>query len=208
MPLPFLAVAAALAKVGTVGLGVTKAAAAATTTAVVGKQASKAVIRQNSKKKVSNQSQLQYGDIIGIKRKYYEHYGIYAGNDRVIHYTSYTSDVSSDNEIMETDFSHFLKEESSFFVLNVERIEEKERRYKNFPTSPVTAISNLVQSLLQEEDFRIYTPEETVRRARLRLGESKYSLGENNCEHFAVWCKTGLSKSYQVDQIKELAGFK
>lgn len=33
--------------------------------------------------------------------------------------------------------------------------------------------------------------EQVVARALSRLGERGYDLVENNCEHFAVWCKTG-----------------
>ena len=34
-------------------------------------------------------------------------------------------------------------------------------------------------------------PERVIARATSRLGEADYDLFENNCEHFAVWCKTG-----------------
>ncbi|MFB2936022.1 lecithin retinol acyltransferase family protein [Aerosakkonemataceae cyanobacterium BLCC-F154] len=37
-----------------------------------------------------------------------------------------------------------------------------------------------------------------VRRAESRLGERKYNLLFNNCEHFATWCKTGINFSQQV----------
>ncbi len=37
-----------------------------------------------------------------------------------------------------------------------------------------------------------------VQRAHTRLGEQKYNLLSNNCEHFATWCKTGISESRQV----------
>ena len=43
-----------------------------------------------------------------------------------------------------------------------------------------------------------YIPEVVVARAESRLGEDKYSLLFNNCEHFATWCKTGISDSKQV----------
>ena len=43
-----------------------------------------------------------------------------------------------------------------------------------------------------------YVPEVVVSRAEGRLGEAKYSLLFNNCEHFATWCKTGISDSKQV----------
>jgi Lecithin retinol acyltransferase len=44
-----------------------------------------------------------------------------------------------------------------------------------------------------------YSPEEIVRRARSRLGESDYRLLTNNCEHFCNWCLSGVSRSGQVE---------
>lgn len=46
-----------------------------------------------------------------------------------------------------------------------------------------------------------YLPHLVVARAEGRLGEQRYDLLTNNCEHFATWCKTGRSESAQ------LAGF-
>ena len=37
-----------------------------------------------------------------------------------------------------------------------------------------------------------------VARAESRLGERKYNLLFNNCEHFATWCKTGINDSKQI----------
>jgi hypothetical protein len=39
----------------------------------------------------------------------------------------------------------------------------------------------------------------TLRRAMARLGEQRYNLVFNNCEHFAIWCKTGRHRSTQVE---------
>lgn len=43
-----------------------------------------------------------------------------------------------------------------------------------------------------------YISETVVMRAESRLGERKYNLLYNNCEHFATWCKTGNSYSTQI----------
>lgn len=43
-----------------------------------------------------------------------------------------------------------------------------------------------------------YLPEAVVHRAESRLGEQRYNLVFNNCEHFATWCKTGVSYSRQI----------
>ncbi len=40
---------------------------------------------------------------------------------------------------------------------------------------------------------------DTLRRAMSRLGEQRYNLLFNNCEHFAHWCKTGRHRSAQVE---------
>lgn len=39
---------------------------------------------------------------------------------------------------------------------------------------------------------------EIVSRAYSRLGENRYNLIFNNCEHFATWCCTGVPVSMQV----------
>jgi Lecithin retinol acyltransferase len=41
-----------------------------------------------------------------------------------------------------------------------------------------------------------------VRRARCRLGEQRYDLLQNNCEHFCTWCQTGRPRSPQVDALR------
>ena len=50
-----------------------------------------------------------------------------------------------------------------------------------------------------------YLPEIVVERATSRLGEQKYNLLFNNCEHFATWCKTGKSESQQIQDFVPFA---
>ena len=40
---------------------------------------------------------------------------------------------------------------------------------------------------------------EIVRRARSRLGEKRYRLLTNNCEHFVEWCLHDLPRSFQAE---------
>jgi hypothetical protein len=54
--------------------------------------------------------------------------------------------------------------------------------------------------VVQFAENQLFSGEETVSRARSRLGEESYNLLFNNCEHFALWCKTGRSKSLQVEK--------
>ncbi len=44
--------------------------------------------------------------------------------------------------------------------------------------------------------------EKTLELAQQSLGEKGYHLSENNCEHFARYCKTGVGISWQVEHSK------
>jgi hypothetical protein len=47
-----------------------------------------------------------------------------------------------------------------------------------------------------------YGAAEIVSRARSRLGEARYHLFNNNCEHFVEWCVRGESRSLQIEALK------
>jgi hypothetical protein len=47
----------------------------------------------------------------------------------------------------------------------------------------------------------IYDRSEVVQRARSRVGERRYRLLTNNCEHFCEWCLNGQQRSYQIEAL-------
>jgi len=112
------------------------------------------------------------GDIIEIDRILYKHYGIYDGDGKIIHYTADNGDFGINVTIRETSLEQFAKDGNC---------------------KVVKCIKNCSKII-------IFSPEETVSRARSRLGEKKYNLLFNNCEHFAIWCKYGENKSIQVEK--------
>ena len=73
-------------------------------------------------------------------------------------------------------------------------------------TSPQVRRTSMEEFCLGSEVFtRAYNEqahvddvETTIQRAESRLGEESYHLFGNNCEHFVVWSKTGVSESSQV----------
>lgn len=50
---------------------------------------------------------------------------------------------------------------------------------------------------------RCFDPDTVVSRAESQLGKRDYNAFTNNCEHFALWCKTGISSSYQVNKVTD-----
>ncbi|HEY0802851.1 MAG TPA: lecithin retinol acyltransferase family protein [Steroidobacteraceae bacterium] len=49
-----------------------------------------------------------------------------------------------------------------------------------------------------------FNPSEVVRRACSRLGEDRYRVFSNNCEHFCEWCLHDVHRSYQVEALLAL----
>ena len=151
------------------------------------------------------------GDILGLNRSQgiaeYEHYGIYTGDGTVVNYTTLESGFTLDLEIMETTFEKFLKTEKGFFILNFDHLKNPNKSGPIPVYQLNSTFSDIMETLLEirewleKSQMKLYSPDETVSRARSRLGEKKYDLLLNNCEHFAIWCKTGLSKSYQIEKL-------
>lgn len=53
---------------------------------------------------------------------------------------------------------------------------------------------------IKEVDSKVcFDGAEIVSRARGRIGSRGYDLFENNCEHFANWCRSGQNESHQVN---------
>lgn len=121
--------------------------------------------------KVSDDNSLRAGFILRVSRMAYWHYGVYVGNDRVVHFTSNDGDTSTNNVVMETSTKRFIRDASMIEILG-------------FPD--------------KVEGKPIYSREETCKRARSKIGAGDYSLFNNNCQHFAIWCKTGVAYSGQT----------
>ena len=142
---------------------------------------------------------LKKGDIIGICRGFYDHYGVYADDSSVIHYSSRESDTSSENAIIETSLEDFMRGDDTLFRLWFPPVHLPPIKIATACAAVARPHLPAIFGLKDDPAYRLRGPEETIRRARSRLGEKAYSLPVNNCEHFAIWCKTGLSESHQVN---------
>lgn len=154
-------------------------------------------------------SEPRYGDVIGVRRMggIYDHYGVYESDSRVYEYAAEDGDFG-DVRIRVSSLAKFVGDSRDCFVL-----EFPERHTRPGKVSlglrlagcrglvGVDLLSDLWNRFFTESDYHIYSPEETVQRARSRLGEAEYNLAANNCEHFAIWCKTGISESHQVNDV-------
>ena len=125
---------------------------------------------------------LKLGDIVFCERRsgllgrnLYQHYGVYAGYHKIIHYVK--GDSPLDGRIAETSIEEFCDGDTLY-------IAEDDTLLSIFQDADVTAT--------------FYGPRKTVQRARSMIGKGDYNLFNHNCEHFAIWCKTGLLESTQL----------
>ena len=163
------------------------------------------------------------GDVIKVDRGLYDHYGVYVTPcRRVIHYTGATGPADFNGVVRETSLEEFLNGAEGFTVCRFPEYLENvdELAYPATMDIPVPGsfvpdwtrgldkMRRMIEKMHSKgeraEGYRLYSGEETVRRARSKLGEGGYNLLCNNCEHFAIWCKTGLRESTQVNQAMEL----
>jgi len=144
-----------------------------------------------------------YGDVIYVQRIGYKHFGIYVGNRRVIHYAH---DRNGRLCIHEAPIEEFLDGEIKFYSCDFPQEYGSPTPVKiaSFAAMPQYSLLAAWIRSHKSSKYHLYSPAETVKRARQKLGEEEYNLVTNNCEHFALWCKTGLHESHQVNEVIEM----
>ena len=150
------------------------------------------------------------GDVIGVHRigGVYDHYGVYESDDCVYEYAGGDGDFGG-GEIHITTLKKFIGNSGNYFVLEFPEKHGAPGKLpmpvgglsSGFVRDPKWDVLGRIVEQMKEEEYHLYSPDETIRRARSRLGERAYNLALNNCEHFAIWCKTGLHESHQVDAV-------
>ena len=137
------------------------------------------------RKRVFSISELRSGDHITFHRKLYWHHAIVEYIDKkngkigVIHYNK------TSEGFMQDIFSSPKRGVKA-------RVVQDTCEFKKEPVY-----------LMKHIHGRCLDPETVVLIAQIRVGESEYDLVSNNCEHFAMSCKTGVSSSYQVEKVIE-----
>lgn len=124
-------------------------------------------------------AQPRSGDMVRVKLGCIYHYGVFVSDSEIIQFglapTARTGVKDCDVEICVSDVAAFLHGG----VLETAVLDETENA-KRVPN------------------------EETVRKARARIGEKGYNVLYNNCEHFAYECVMGEKKCTQADDVRSM----
>ncbi|MEC9093003.1 MAG: lecithin retinol acyltransferase family protein [Planctomycetota bacterium] len=125
----------------------------------------------NVEKSSRSQADFQPADHLFIDCGGYSHHGIYLGNHRVIHFES-----------------TLRRKLPAFCNKNPPRIQEV--TIDDFAANQTIHVRHYT--------LPVFSPATTIALAQSQVGKTGYSLLQDNCEHFAVWCKTGRRQSTQV----------
>lgn len=114
----------------------------------------------------------------------YWHHGIDMGDGTVVHFTSGLP-------LNATSRTSEVRDEERLAEMKIRRtpIEEFHWGYKFEVVKHANSL---------DEDTVIV-------RATESIGGQAYILSQNNCEHFASWCKVGTARSWQVEGMESLA---
>lgn len=176
--------------------------------------------------KSCSKKKLEQGDIIAATRMngVYQHFAVYIGDGKVVHFAAKDGDWAGTPVIHEAPFENFLRDSDGFEILEFSKTRKRPGRFEG-KLSGLGAKAHLLSvptdsivEAVRDAQYHLYSPQETVERAKMvaeqcaREGSRmetwvcghKYNLVFNNCEHFAIWCKTGVHESRQVDRIIRL----
>ena len=117
------------------------------------------------------------GDVLSVNRGIYKHYGVYVGNDTVIHFSG-----------------------GEGFELSAKRACIRKTSLENFRKNDEIQI----ETRCCESYSRKETVMRALGAVGTEKG--KYALPWNNCEHFANWCRYGEKRSSQVEQFVSKVG--
>ena len=117
------------------------------------------------------------GDVLSVNRGIYKHYGVYVGNDAVVHFSG-----------------------GEGFELSAKRACIRKTSLENFCKNDEIQI----ETRCCESYSRKETVMRALGAVGTEKG--KYALPWNNCEHFANWCRYGEKRSSQVEQFVSKVG--
>ena len=117
------------------------------------------------------------GDVLSVNRGIYKHYGVYVGNDTVVHFSG-----------------------GEGFELSAKRACIRKTSLENFRKNDEIQI----ETRCCESYSRKETVMRALGAVGTEKG--KYALPWNNCEHFANWCRYGEKRSSQVEQFVSKVG--
>lgn len=145
---------------------------------------------------------MNYGDVVCVDDGLLKRYGIWAGDNFILY--GRNEECFGIKCVHEESLENFMKKADHFSICEFpDKYGHPIEWEQPFPTCSVVMpqhkIFGVIMRAHRERKYKQYSPDDTVRRAKSQLGE----CGFLTSEHFAVWCKTGIAESHQIEKMRE-----
>ncbi|XP_055896313.1 phospholipase A and acyltransferase 3-like [Biomphalaria glabrata] len=144
--------------------------------------------RRNYEHNLKILEQLTPGDRVQFKRGVYSHWGVYIGDRKIVHLAGEDNDGINGNIQAKHVFTISGK------TFNKARVVVDD--FWDVVGEDKAFINND-----RDKKWSALQPDIIVKNALEKIGQEGYNLICSNCEHFANFCRYGLSKSDQVDNF-------
>ena len=140
-------------------------------------------------------SGIEYGDVVYVGEEDARRFGIWTG-ESFVQYALHGGSCS----VHEISFHNFLSGATKAGVCrfsvhrNLEILMDaviKAIECRRYPSR----LLQLLEIIQQQMTCRLYSPWQTVRRAKASIGRNDFAAGED----FALWCKTGMVKHREIE---------
>ena len=157
-------------------------------------------LKCNRTRRIQQPREVAYGDVVCVSGDILKRYAIWTGEN----FNLYGEDRSGRNIVHEESFRDFLQGTEHFAICEFPKEYGRPTEWEQ--TSPVCSVVmpqeklwRLLERGRKARKYRCYSPHETVRRAKSKLGQGGYLTSE----HFAMWCKTGIAESHELESIRD-----
>ena len=140
------------------------------------------------------------GDVLCVRNGLFNRYGIWTGEAVIL----YDKSHQGAKKVHKRSLKDFLHGAKSYSVCMFPKTYG--RMMKCQQASPISGVVMPQQKLWwlleraeKAKKYKRYSHEETAYRAEKALGKSDYA----SSEHFAVWCKTGISESQELEAMQD-----
>lgn len=156
--------------------------------------------------KVSFTNTLSKGVVIKVGRTMYDHYGVYISDSCVVHYHDAKRGLpGGKNRIEKTTLKEFMEGATELKVVTFPTSIHAPRKHETYQVPSFMPQPWRRPVVSPNADLYMnFSAEEVAKRALGEVGKGGYHLLFKNCEHFAVWCATGVSESVQVQRIIDI----
>jgi len=144
--------------------------------------------------------QVQYGDAAYVADDGARRFGIWTGDA----FVQYAHDPSGVRRVHEVHLHGFLRGASRLYVCRFPRKYGRPDEIQ-IPLCGIVMptdryLLHLLERKYKQAVYHLYSPEQTVRRAKSCLGKDNFSSSED----FALWCKTGITECGNLHTLLQI----